>query len=39
MPSTGRLTLSWVGKDEALLGTPEGGYEWVSRDDARVTTS
>jgi adenine-specific DNA-methyltransferase len=31
------LTLSWVGKDEALLGTPEGGYEWVDRDDPRVT--
>lgn len=28
-PAAGRLTLSWVGKDQALLGTPEGGYEWV----------
>lgn len=32
----GRLTLSWVGKDQALLGTESGGYEWVPRDDARV---
>lgn len=37
MPKAGRLTLSWVGKDEALLATPEGGYEWVPRDDPRVT--
>ncbi|MFT7840691.1 site-specific DNA-methyltransferase [Saccharothrix sp. BKS2] len=37
MARSGRLTLSWVGKDEALLGTPEGGYEWVDRDDPRVT--
>lgn len=37
MPNTGRLTLSWVGKDQALLGTVEGGYEWVERDDPRVT--
>lgn len=36
-PPTGRLTLSWVGKDRALLGTAAGGYEWVSRDDPRVT--
>ncbi len=32
----GRLTLSWVGKDRALLGTADGGYEWVERDDPRV---
>lgn len=37
MPKAGRLTLSWVGKDEALLGTADGGYEWVPRDDPRVT--
>lgn len=36
MPS-GRLTLDWVGKDQALLTTPEGGYEWVDRTDPRVT--
>jgi adenine-specific DNA-methyltransferase len=36
-PSFGRLTLSWVGKDQALLGTPVGGYRWVPRDDPRVT--
>jgi adenine-specific DNA-methyltransferase len=37
MPSAGRLTLSWVRKDQALLPTPDGGYEWVERDDPRVT--
>lgn len=37
MPPTGRLTLSWVGKDQALLPTAGGGYEWVDRDDPRVT--
>ncbi len=26
-----------MGKDQALLGTAEGGYEWVDRDDPRVT--
>ena len=36
-PPSGRLTLSWVGKDCALLGTAAGGYEWVERDDPRVT--
>ena len=35
-PPAGRLTLSWVGKDRALLGTATGGYEWVERDDPRV---
>lgn len=35
-PVSGRLTLSWVGKDQALLGTAAGGYEWVARDDPRV---
>lgn len=33
----GRLALSWVGRDEALLRTEDGGYEWVSRQDPRVT--
>lgn len=37
MPPVGRLTLSWIGKDQALLGTPEGAYEWVERDDPRIT--
>lgn len=37
MTPAGRLTLSWVGKDRALLGTADGGYEWVERDDPRVT--
>jgi adenine-specific DNA-methyltransferase len=32
-----RLTLSWIGKDQALIRTSRGGYEWVSRDDPRVT--
>jgi adenine-specific DNA-methyltransferase len=36
MPA-GRLTLSWVGKNQALLPTAGGGYEWVDRDDPRVT--
>jgi adenine-specific DNA-methyltransferase len=35
-PLSGRLTLSWVGKDRTLLGTSDGGYEWVDRDDPRV---
>lgn len=26
-----------MGKDQALIGTPDGGYEWVGRDDPRVT--
>lgn len=33
---TGRLNLTWTGKDQALLNTPSGGYQWVSPDDARV---
>jgi adenine-specific DNA-methyltransferase len=37
LPPAGRLTLSWVGKDRALLGTDDGGYEWVDRNDPRVT--
>ena len=32
-----RLTLSWVGKDQTLIRTPGDGYDWVSRDDPRVT--
>lgn len=32
----GRLTLSWVGKEKALIDTAAGGYEWVNRDDPRV---
>ncbi|MGK3106137.1 site-specific DNA-methyltransferase [Streptomyces sp. WAC05858] len=35
--ASGRLTLSWVGRDEALLNTADGGYEWVSRQDPRIT--
>lgn len=37
MAQSGRLTLSWVGKDKALLGTVDGCYQWVDRDDPRVT--
>lgn len=36
MEPSGRLALSWTGKDRALLSTPDGGYEWVSRDDPRL---
>lgn len=32
-----RLMLSWIGKDQALIRTPRGGYKWVPRDDLRVT--
>jgi len=32
-----RLTLSWVNKDKALMPDGDGGYEWVERDDPRVT--
>jgi adenine-specific DNA-methyltransferase len=32
-----RLTLSWIGKDQALIRTSRGGYEWVGRGDPRVT--
>lgn len=32
----GRLTLSWVNKDKALVSDGDGGYEWVERDDSRV---
>ncbi|WP_084537965.1 site-specific DNA-methyltransferase [Nocardia puris] len=33
----GRLTLSWVNKDQALVPDENGGYTWVDRDDPRVT--
>lgn len=33
----GRLSLSWLGKDKALLSTATGGYEWANRDDPRIT--
>jgi adenine-specific DNA-methyltransferase len=33
----GRLTLSWVNKDQALVPTDDGGYGWVERNDPRVT--
>jgi adenine-specific DNA-methyltransferase len=33
----GRLTLSWVNKDQALVPTDDGGYQWVEREDPRVT--
>lgn len=33
---TGRLTLSWVNKDKALVPDGAGSYEWVERDDPRV---
>ncbi|MFE0869532.1 site-specific DNA-methyltransferase [Streptomyces rochei] len=34
---SGRLTLSWVGREQALLHTADGGYEWVPRDDPEAT--
>ncbi|MDG4793697.1 site-specific DNA-methyltransferase [Micromonospora sp. WMMD1082] len=34
---TGRLALTWVNKDKALIGAGDGGYEWAPRDDPRVT--
>ncbi|NKY88167.1 site-specific DNA-methyltransferase [Nocardia veterana] len=33
----GRLTLSWVNKDQALVPNEQSGYSWVDRDDPRVT--
>ncbi len=33
----GRLTLSWVNKDQALVSDDQGGYTWVDRDNPRVT--
>lgn len=35
--ASGRLSLSWIGRDKTLLNTPDGGYEWVSRHDPRVS--
>ncbi|MFH7338226.1 site-specific DNA-methyltransferase [Streptomyces sp. KHY 26] len=37
MGTSGRLSLSWVNKDRSLVSTQGGGYEWVDRDDVRVT--
>ena len=37
MPQATRLTLSWIGKDKMLAGTSTGGYQWVQRDDPRVS--
>ncbi|MFF5606258.1 site-specific DNA-methyltransferase [Streptomyces cellulosae] len=37
MGTSGRLSLSWVNKDKSLISTQGGGYEWVDRDDIRVT--
>jgi len=32
----GRLELTWTNKDECLLATKDGGYEWVPATDRRV---
>lgn len=32
-----RLALTWFNQDKTLLPLPDGGYEWVERDDPRVT--
>lgn len=32
----GRLTLSWANKHDALISTPDGGYEWVDPSDPRA---
>lgn len=32
-----RLTLSWIGKDQTLARTSDGGYKLVNRDDPQVT--
>ncbi|TFI28601.1 site-specific DNA-methyltransferase [Streptomyces sp. 4R-3d] len=37
MGTSGRLSLSWVNKDRSLISTQDGGYEWLDRDDYRVT--
>jgi adenine-specific DNA-methyltransferase len=34
---SGRLTLSWVNKDQALVPTGDGSYQWVEREDPRLT--
>lgn len=31
-----RLTLTWAHKDDALITTGDGGYEWVERSDPRA---
>lgn len=36
IPTPGRLVLSWVGKNDTLLSTAGGGYEWVPPDDPRA---
>lgn len=33
---TGRLTLTWANKNDALISTSDGGYEWVDRSDPRA---
>jgi len=33
---SGRLTLSWVGKERALISDGSGGYRWVDPDDVRA---
>ncbi|WP_433718634.1 site-specific DNA-methyltransferase [Microbacterium laevaniformans] len=30
------MTLTWAHKGDALISTPDGGYEWVDRDDPRA---
>ncbi|MFC7527582.1 site-specific DNA-methyltransferase [Actinoplanes sp. GCM10030250] len=35
--SSGRLALTWYNQDKALLLLSENSYEWVGRDDPRVT--
>ncbi|MGX1886244.1 site-specific DNA-methyltransferase [Streptomyces sp. NPDC055287] len=37
MRTSGRLSLSWINKDRFLIGAQDGGYEWVDRDDFRVS--
>ncbi|MFD9893843.1 site-specific DNA-methyltransferase [Amycolatopsis sp. NPDC059027] len=37
MGTSGRLSLSWINKDRSLISTQNGGYEWVDRDDFRVS--
>lgn len=32
-----RLALTWFNQDKALLPLPAGGYEWVERNDPRIT--
>ncbi|MFE0424372.1 site-specific DNA-methyltransferase [Streptomyces sp. NPDC058953] len=37
MNTSGRLSLSWINKGRSLVSDGTGGYEWVDRDDFRVT--